>query len=172
MLPALQPAPRPDGGVNSSVGLASQHRTLSSSHRASSADGWKNVLYLIADDMRPLQPGVQTPNLDRLAASGLTFAHAYAQLACCGPSRSSFMTGRRPHHTRVSMGAKIFRNTGVDAGGLPAAQWATLPGWFKRRGYLTLGGGKTFHPRAKKDDKSYMDGADSWDLDKVMARPF
>ena len=44
--------------------------------------------------------------------------------------------------------------------------------WFKKRGYLTLGGGKTFHPRAKKDDKSYMDGADSWDLDKVMARPF
>ena len=33
-----------------------------------------------------------TPNLDKLAASGLTFNGAYAQQAVCGPSRASFMS--------------------------------------------------------------------------------
>jgi len=174
MQPVLQPGPW-DGGANNSVGMTRQHRTLSSQHVASAAHGWHNVLYLIADDMRPLQPGIQTPNLNKLAASGLTFANAYAQWTCCGPSRASFMTGRRPHHTRfslkVSRGPKTFRETGVDAGGLPAAKWTTLPGSFKKRGYLTLGGGKTFHPTGGRTKKGYMDGADSWDLDKFTYFP-
>ena len=56
------------------------------------------------------------------------------------------MTGRRPGHTRIYSNDRSFRDFGVDKSGLRGANWTTLPGHFKDNGYLTLGGGKTFHP--------------------------
>ena len=59
-----------------------------------------NVLFIIADDMRP-QLGcygldfMKTPHLDNLAKTGTLFNRAYVQYAFCAPSRNSFMTGRR-----------------------------------------------------------------------------
>ena len=49
------------------------------------------------------QPQVQAPHLTALAARALVFHHAYCQQAVCSPSRNSFMTGRRPNSTRVSL---------------------------------------------------------------------
>ena len=40
---------------------------------------------------------VQTPNLDRLAQSGVRFSNAYCPYPLCVPSRMSSMTGRHPH---------------------------------------------------------------------------
>lgn len=57
-----------------------------------------NVLFIIADDMRP-QLGcyghkmMHTPNIDKLASTGTLFNRAYVQYAFCAPSRNSFMTG-------------------------------------------------------------------------------
>ena len=45
-------------------------------------------------------PQMITPNLDSLAARSLVLTNAYTQVALCGPSRSSFLTGRRPDTTR------------------------------------------------------------------------
>lgn len=42
-------------------------------------------------------PFIQTPNLDRLAQRGVAFDSAYCNSPICGPSRSSFLTGRLPH---------------------------------------------------------------------------
>jgi len=44
---------------------------------------------------------VRTPNIDRLAASGMRFDNAYCPAPLCVPSRMSFMTGRRPRDNRV-----------------------------------------------------------------------
>lgn len=118
-----------------------------------------NVLSLVADDLRPEFSGaygqaqVRTPNVDKLSSESLVFARAYCQQAVCGPSRNSFMTGRRPHRTNVLQGATgdDFRKVGVDAAGSPGANWTTLPGHFKNSGWTTLGGGKTFHPDAPKN---------------------
>ena len=138
----------------------------------------RNVVFFISDDFRPSSGAygntyARTPHLDRLAKEGTLFRAAHVQFAYCAPSRNSFMSGRVPDRTGISVNPKSplsFRDE--CRGGENCSAWTTMPGHFKKAGYITLGGGKTFHPRAKKDDKSYMDGADSWDLDKVMARPF
>ena len=58
----------------------------------------KNVLMLVADDLRPQlnkaygQSQMVTPHLDKLAASSLVFDRAYTNFAICSPSRNSFMS--------------------------------------------------------------------------------
>jgi hypothetical protein len=129
----------------------------------------KNVLYLLSDDLRPEMHGAYsqrvaiTPNLDKLAASGLTFAKAYCQQAVCGASRNSFMTGRRPHHTNVygGDGGADFRKCGIDRNKMMGANWTTLPEHFKHHNYSVLGGGKTFHP-GNPPKFDYQNGGGSW----------
>jgi arylsulfatase A-like enzyme len=58
-----------------------------------------NVLFVTVDQWRgdclghAGHPVVKTPNLDRLAASGVSFRRHFAQAAPCGPSRASLYTG-------------------------------------------------------------------------------
>lgn len=60
----------------------------------------RNVLFIMCDQLRwdhlgcAGHPHLRTPNLDRLAARGVRFDHAYVQSGICGPSRMSFYTGR------------------------------------------------------------------------------
>ena len=64
-------------------------------------DTRKGVVFMVMDDARPLmnhafgQTFMKTPNFDRLSRASMVFRHAYCQYAVCGPSRNSFMTGRR-----------------------------------------------------------------------------
>ena len=87
---------------------------------ATAAKQTPNVLMIVVDDLRPMLPSwgyehVQAPNIAKFAASALVFNHTYVQQAVCGPSRNSFMTGRRPDHTRVWNFKTSFRAAGVDA---------------------------------------------------------
>ena len=56
-----------------------------------------NVLYFIVDDLRPEflkaynQTIMVTPNIDKLAETGLTFDRAFCQQAVCGPTRNRFV---------------------------------------------------------------------------------
>ncbi|KAJ8605700.1 hypothetical protein CTAYLR_010147 [Chrysophaeum taylorii] len=119
----------------------------------------KNVVWFIVDDLRPQfvsygQTFMQTPNVDALVSRSVVFDRAYAQFAVCAPSRNSFMTGRRPDRTQAFNFADDFREVG--------ANWTTLPEHFKNHGYVTLGGGKTFHPNLPPNyDEPY-----SWSQDE------
>lgn len=42
---------------------------------------------------------VKTPNLDRIAASGVRFENSYSTSALCCPARAAIATGRYPHQT-------------------------------------------------------------------------
>ena len=68
-----------------------------------------NILWFCADQQRfdTVQalgnPHIRTPNLDRLAAEGVAFTHAFCQSPICTPSRASFLTGRYPGNVRACM---------------------------------------------------------------------
>lgn len=61
-----------------------------------------NIIVILADDMGYGQLGVtgdriiKTPNIDRLAAEGVTFTQAYSGGPVCSPSRIALLTGRDP----------------------------------------------------------------------------
>ena len=58
-----------------------------------------NILLIMADQLMPFltgaygHPVVQTPNLDRLTATGARFDAAYTPYPLCAPARAAFMTG-------------------------------------------------------------------------------
>jgi hypothetical protein len=92
-----------------------------------------NVLFLMADDMRPLlgsylggdfpnlshQSRLLTPNFDKLARESIVFKNAYVQYSLCGPSRTSILTGRRPDTTRIFGNVHYWRTAGGNFTTLP-----------------------------------------------------
>ena len=62
-----------------------------------------NILFLLADDFGWYDvgyhnPKIQTPNIDKLAKSGVILDSYYVQ-PICTPTRAALMTGRYPIHT-------------------------------------------------------------------------
>ena len=62
-----------------------------------------NVLIVITDQEAPALrlPPLDRPNLERLAARGVSFTRAYAAYPVCSPSRAALLTGLYPHQNRV-----------------------------------------------------------------------
>ena len=101
-----------------------------------------NILFIAVDDLRPSMgcygdAVAITPNMDRLAGSGLLFNQAYCQVAVCNPSRASLMTGQRPDKLGVWTLPVHFREAQPDA--------VTLPQWFREFGYTAVSHGKIYH---------------------------
>ena len=108
-----------------------------------------NVLFIAIDDLRTAlgcygDPLVQSPRIDRLAASARIFTGAYVQQAVCGPSRASLLTGRLPDNIRVWHNRNLFRDTLPDV--------VTLPQLFKNNGYHTVSLGKIFSGNPLEED--------------------
>ncbi|WP_299713733.1 sulfatase [uncultured Tenacibaculum sp.] len=101
-----------------------------------------NIVFIAVDDLRP-ELGCYdsdiaiTPNIDKLASTGLRFNKAYCQEAICSPSRASLMTGARPESINVIENFTYFRDANPDI--------VTLPQHFKNNGYETVHTGKIFH---------------------------
>ena len=101
-----------------------------------------NVLFIAVDDLRP-ELGcygnklIKSPNIDRLAARGMVFNHAYCAQAVCSPSRTALLTGLRPDKTRVWDLVTHFREAQPDC--------VTLPQYFRTNGYHCAGLNKVYH---------------------------
>jgi arylsulfatase len=69
-------------------------------------DGAPNVMFVVLDDVGYGQLScfgglVDTPNIDRVAASGLRYANMHTT-ALCSPTRASILTGRNHHSSGVA----------------------------------------------------------------------
>lgn len=120
-----------------------------------------NVLFIAIDDMRPLIDAYGetdplrpiTPEMDRLAASGVMFGNAHCQQAVCNASRASLMTGLRPDTTMCWKLDTHFRTKVPDV--------ITLPQHFGANGYRVHGIGKIYHstnPTWQDDPLSWNEG--------------
>ena len=62
-----------------------------------------NVLFISVDDLNDWigclggHPQAMTPNIDRLAESGMLSTNAHCAAPACNPSRTAIMTGISPH---------------------------------------------------------------------------
>lgn len=139
---------------------------------APAADKPRNVLLILADDLNTSlgcygHPLVKSPNIDRLAQRGVRFENTYCQFPLCSPSRSSFLTGRKPSVTGVltNPGRKAdtdepnihphFRDKIPDT--------VTLPQLFKNAGFFTARVGKLYHYGVPGEiGTNGLDDAPSW----------
>ena len=149
-----------------------------------------NILILFADDLgygdlsSNGHPTTVTPNIDRLAHSGIRFTQWYSAFHVCSPSRGSMMTGRLPIRTGTS-GAQWYGGVfnGDAVGGLPENE-TTIAEALKDAGYLTKAVGKwhlgqqtKFLPTNHGFDEyygiPYSDdmGASAWDYYESVDRP-
>ncbi|MFH1709283.1 MAG: sulfatase-like hydrolase/transferase [Planctomycetota bacterium] len=144
---------------------------------ATGRNGRPNILMLFSDEHHwqysgyAGHPVVQTPNLDRLAASGVNFTDAYCNSPLCSPSRQSFMAGLYCH--RIGMWNNVCsmpENTVTWAHALHAAGYETLlcgkmhfNGYqkmygFNRRPVLEGGNsGAVFHSWGYRTSHSWLD---------------
>jgi arylsulfatase A-like enzyme len=101
-----------------------------------------------------------TPNLDRLAAHGAPFVHAYCASPLCGPSRTSLMTGVAPFRSGYYIHDRHFRLYES------LKDTVTLPQQLKAHGYFTTGLGKLFHTGVGAVDgplgSDWADARNSW----------
>ncbi len=102
-----------------------------------------NILFIVIDDMNDwttvFDQGnpIKTPHIEQLAKRGAFFSLAYCSSPACNPSRSSVLTGTRPHKTGIYGNSSDWRSA------LPGRN--TLQKFFKNHGYFVGGSGKIYH---------------------------
>src|SRR5207237_10844916 len=80
-----------------------------------------NIVFILADDLGYAdvscygRPDLSTPNIDRLAATGVRFLQAYANSAVCTATRTALITGRYQYRYRGRLEEPL--NAGTAAGG-------------------------------------------------------
>lgn len=110
--------------LNILVLMSDQHRHDALGCAAGDGEPWRRTW---------LTGAARTPHLDRLAASGVRFTQAVANLPVCVPSRHSFITGLYPHQTGILSNAHYWPDQ-------PPAP--TLGMRLKEAGYATAALGK------------------------------
>jgi N-sulfoglucosamine sulfohydrolase len=115
---------------------------------------------------------VRTPNLERLAAAGMTFDRAFVASPSCGPSRASLLTGLMP----ARHGAEANHH-------LPRAGIKKWPAYFRELGYEVVAFGKVGHYNQTREygfdhaahtgfhDAGAADGAIAWLRARQSDRP-
>jgi arylsulfatase A-like enzyme len=125
---------------------------------AKAADKPPNFVFLLVDDLRwntlgyMGDPVVQSPNIDRLAAQGLSFRNAFVTTSICWVSRASFFTGTWYSRHRIERGNMP----------LTDEQWAdSYPARLRDAGYRTGFIGK-FGVGSTKDLETRKKSFDYW----------
>ena len=133
-----------------------------------------NVILIICDDLNDYvdgfggHPQAFTPNMKRLAKSGVAFTQAHCNIPICGPSRASMFTGIYPHHSGCFGftnwdGYEVLKNS------------RTMMDHFRAHGYQTLGTGKLMHHMVRGEWETFGNKADygpfAFDGESKIAHP-
>ena len=108
-----------------------------------------NVVLVVCDDLNDYvsgfagHPQARTPNIAKLARSGVAFRRAYSNNPICAPSRSSFLTGIYPHTSK-----NLFWNKWNENPVLKNSK--TMMEHFGDNGYHVAGSGKLMHHHVPK----------------------
>lgn len=111
-------------------------------HGAELADK-PDIVFIIVDDLNDWlgclggHPQASSPNIDRLAATGMLFKHAYCNAPQCRPSRTSLNHGVYPFRTGTYFNARFKGETKIKT--------PTMQQFFQRNGYRVASGGKVHH---------------------------
>ena len=103
-----------------------------------------NIIYILADDLGYAELGcygqkkIRTPNIDKLAAEGMTFSQHYSGSPVCAPSRCVLMTGLHTGHSFIRDNREV-RPEGQYP--IPAETF-TVARMLKKAGYATCAIGK------------------------------
>jgi arylsulfatase A-like enzyme len=137
---------------------------IPSAHAQPAKRAKPNILLIVADDLGYGDIGahggkaVPTPNIDKLARSGVRFTNGYVSAPYCSPSRAGLLTGR--YQTRF--GHEFNPHVGPEGKlGLPLDQ-RTLADLLRAAGYRTgligkwhLGFSKDHHPQSRGFDEFF-----------------
>lgn len=104
-----------------------------------------NIIVILADDLgygdvqclNPQRGKIPTPNIDKLAAQGMTFTDAHSTSSVCTPSRYAILTGRYNWRTNLQSGVLF----GMDKPLVPETR-LTAATLLQRQGYATACIGK------------------------------
>ena len=139
------------------------------------ADRAPNIIYIMADDLGYGdlscfgQTHFETPNIDRLAAEGITFTDYYAGSTVCAPTRCVLLTGMHTGHAFV----RGNREVNPEGQAPMPADIVTLPRRLKDAGYTTGMFGKwgLGAPGSESDPTSHFDEFFGY-YDQVHAHSF
>lgn len=104
-----------------------------------------NILLILVDDLGYGDLGgfgakdLRTPNIDALAARGMTFRNFYASCPVCSPSRAAILSGMDPDRVGVP---GVIRTDPEDSWGYLSDRVVLLPALLKAAGYHTALVGK------------------------------
>ena len=108
-----------------------------------------NIVLIMVDDLNDSpeifngHPQTKTPNIKKLASSGVSFLKAYSNNPICGPSRSSLISGVYPHNSSNFWQQSWLQNEVL-------SNTKTIMEKFKENGYNVIGSGKILHHNKKE----------------------
>ena len=114
----------------------------------------RNIVFILIDDLRydamsfMGHPVIQTPNIDRMAESGIHLKNAFVTTSLCSPSRASILTGLYAHKHQILNNSTLLPEGTI-----------TFPVLLKKMGYRTGFIGK-WHMGGSSDEP--RPGFDRW----------
>jgi len=146
--------------------LSDKNSASSQAAEVSSSEAKLNFVYIIIDDLRTELSSyglrdMKTPNIDQLAAEGVLFEKAFSNVATCGASRASIMTGLYPTQTRFT---HWYSRMDEHAPGI-----ITLAEQLKNNGYHTQSLGKVNHTI---EDTLQMWSVKPWVAEAIKTRDY
>ena len=118
-----------------------------------------NIVLIMVDDLNDYpeifngHPQAKTPNIKKLASSGVSFLRAYSNNPMCGPSRASMITGIYPHNSSNFWQQSWLKNEVL-------SNTKTIMEKFKENGYNVIGSGKILHHNKKEIWSEFKHNAD------------